>query len=406
MAQHGRIPVGWGMEESDLTFGSDRLPRIWLILFMLTLLAIGGGAAATSSSSVSAPARAPRAMTGEASVFTNPLLRPPAQDPQIAYHAGNYHYCESSAEGVFLRSAPDLAGLAEAPARRVWAPPARGPMSKNIWAPELHILDGKACIYVAADDGDNAKHRMGVLVAETEDVAGPYRLEAVLDTEGWAIDGTVLTLDDGRRYFIWSGWPGKKDGRQNLYISAMKSPTELVGGRVLIKSPDEAWERSAMPICEGPQVLRRGGKTFVIYSASGSWTADYCLGMIALADGADPMEAASWVAGGQVFARNEHAYGVGHCGFVTSPDGREDWLVYHAKTVATNGWGDREVRAQPFTWDARGWPVFGEPVDPVLPLVHPVREADEVEAANELRPGTKLFVAGAERTALRVNFQD
>lgn len=395
------------MAITDPTLGSDRLPRFWLIFFMLTLLAIGGGAAATSSpvpASASAPDK--REVSREASVFTNPLLRPPAQDPQIAYHAGNYYYCESSSGGVFLRVASELAGLADAPAKRVWTPPAQGPMSKNIWAPELHLLDGKAYIYVAADDGDNATHRMGVLVAETDDVAGPYRLEAVLDTEGWAIDGTVLTLGDGRRFFIWSGWPGKKDGRQNLYISAMKSPTELVGGRVLIKRPDQAWERRAMPICEGPQVLQRDGKTFVIYSASGSWTADYCLGMIVLEDGADPMSADNWVSAGQVFARNRYAYGVGHCGFATSPDGREDWLVYHAKTVATNGWGDREVRAQPFTWDARGWPVFGEPVDPVLPLVHPVRDEPALASTSIPERAPSTFGTPVGETELMVNLSN
>jgi len=347
-------------------------------LFLLLMISLGLGGVAQAQVSRSSLAEGPSPGVG---LFTNPLLRPPAQDPQVTYHAGRYHYCESSPEGVFLRVAADFAGLAAAPARRIWAPEARGPMSKNIWAPELHILDGRAHIYFAADDGDNVNHRMGVLVAETDDLLGAYRLAAVLDTGGWAIDGTVLELEGGRRYFIWSGWPGKTDGQQNLYLAAMRSPTELAGARVLIKRPDQAWERRAMPICEGPQVLRRGGKTFLIYSASGSWTADYCLGMLVL-EGGDPMQAASWRAAGRVFARNAFAYGVGHCGFVSSADGREDWLVYHAKTVAGDGWGDREVRAQPFTWDARGWPVFGEPVDPSLPLMHPAAGRSAAGAAD------------------------
>jgi len=355
------------MDHSRLSRGADLLTPLRFFLLMFNLLAIGGAVAAA----------APAART-----FVNPLLRAPAQDPQVVYHDGNYIYCESSPEGVFLRSAADFAGLADAPARRVWAPPARGPMSKNIWAPELHILDGRPHIYVAADDGDNANHRMGVLVADSDDPAGPYRLAAVLDTGGWAIDGTVLTLDDGRRYFIWSGWPGKKDGQQNLYIAKMKSPTELEGRRVLIKRPDQPWERHAMPICEGPQVLRRDGRTFLIYSASGSWTADYCLGMLVLEAGRDPMKPGDWIAAGQVFARNEFAYGVGHCGFVGSADGREDWLVYHAKTLVTDGWNDREVRAQPFVWDVRGWPVFGEPANPSLSFALPSgREVTPIAAA-------------------------
>ena len=376
MVSHRKIPVGWDMFDSDGGLGTARRKRVGLFLSMIALFGLGGPAsAAAQTSQVSDGARHAEGL----GVIVNPLLRPPAQDPQVTYHEGNYYYCESSSQGVFLRVSPEFSGLGQAPARRVWAPEARGPMSKNIWAPELHILDGKAHIYFAADDGDNAHHRMGVLVAETDDAAGAYRLAGVLETDGWAIDGTVLTLDDGRRYFIWSGWPGKKDGRQNLYIAAMRSPTELAGSRVLIKEPDQPWERRAMPICEGPQILRRGGKTFLIYSASGSWTADYCLGMLAL-EGADPLNSAAWKPEGRVFARNAFGWGVGHCDFVRSPDGSEDWLIYHAKTRLEDGWGDREVRAQPFTWDARGLPVFGEPADPRVPLTHPAaREAGRDE---------------------------
>ena len=55
---------------------------------------------------------------------------------------------------------------------------------------------------------------------------------------------------------------------------------------------------------------------------------------------------------------------------MSAADAGEDWLVYHANTVVKNGWDDREVRAQPFGWDARGWPVFGEPVDPAVPIAY------------------------------------
>ena len=35
--------------------------------------------------------------------------------------------------------------------------------SKELWAPELHIIDGKCYIYVACDNGNNYNHRMYVL---------------------------------------------------------------------------------------------------------------------------------------------------------------------------------------------------------------------------------------------------
>ena len=60
----------------------------------------------------------------------------------------------------------------------------------------------------------------------------------------------------------------------------MSDPATISGERVLIAEPQQNWERVEMPICEGPQVLRRNGDLFIVYSASASWTADYCLGML------------------------------------------------------------------------------------------------------------------------------
>lgn len=297
---------------------------------------------------------------------SNPILPAPSQDPHITPFQGSYYYCESTAEGIFLRVARDFLALGRSPQVRVWSPPKRGPVSQNIWAPELHVIDGRCYIYFAADDGNNAHHRMWVLAAQTEDPLGPYRLAGSLETSGWAIDGTVLTDARGALYFVWSGWPGRKDGQQNLYISRMADPLRLVGPRVLLSTPDRSWERNGMPICEGPQVLRRGGKTFIVYSASASWTADYCLGLMVNESG-NLLDPSAWKKVGQVFGSNEHAWGVGHCGFLETPQG-EDWIFYHAKTRRRPGWGDREVRAQTFSWNAQGLPVFGEPAPRSRPL--------------------------------------
>ena len=297
---------------------------------------------------------------------SNPILPAPAQDPHVTLHRGLYYYCESAATGIYLRVAQDFLALGQAPRVLVWAPPKKGPASQNVWAPELHILNGRAYIYFAADDGNNARHRMWVLTAETENLLGRYRLAASLDTGGWAIDGTVFSDDRGALYCVWSGWPGRVDGQQNLYISRMADPLTLIGPRVLIAKPDQSWERKGMPICEGPQVLRREGRTFIVYSASASWTADYCLGML-VSEGRDLLNPQSWKKAGQVFGRNEHAWGVGHCGFLETPQG-EHWIFYHAKTLRRPGWGDREVRAQPFAWSTVGWPILGEPAARSLPL--------------------------------------
>jgi GH43 family beta-xylosidase len=295
------------------------------------------------------------------------VLPSPSQDPQLTWIDGKYYYCESSKKGIFLRVAADFLELDRAPQIRVYAPPRSGPAARNIWAPELHVIDGRCYIYFAADNGDNANHRMWVLATETADPLGPYELVGALDTEGWAIDGTTFCDAQGERYFVWSGWAGRTDGQQNLYISRMKNPAELCGGRVLLSTPNLYWERRGMPICEGPQVLRRGGKVFIVYSASASWTADYCLGML-VCDAGDVMDQENWRKVGKVFGSNEHDWGVGHCGFMTTPEG-EDWILYHAKTLRRPGWEDREVRAQPYGWNHYGHPTFGEPFARNRPLL-------------------------------------
>ncbi len=53
----------------------------------------------------------------------------------------------------------------------------------------------------------------------------------------------------------------------------------------------------------------------------------------------------------------------GHNSFFKSPDGKENWILYHANAQANEGCGlYRSPRAQKFSWNKDGTPNFGEPV--------------------------------------------
>lgn len=293
----------------------------------------------------------------------------------MIYHGGFYYYSESrNRREIFIRRSRTIAGIGQDAGCRVWKAPSFGKNSDNVWAPELHLLDGRWYIYYAADDGDNDNHRMWVLESETSDPCGRYRCRGALDTQGWAIDGTVMTLDCGSRYFLWSGWPGRRNGQQNLYIARMKDPATIAGARTLIATPDQPWERVAMPICEGPQVLKRNGDLFVVYSASASWTPDYCLGLLHTKS-RNVLNPASWTKHGPVFKKTEQVWGVGHCSFVKSLCQTEDWIVYHSKSSHAPGWEDRDVHAKRFTWDGDGFPDFGVPTPRTVPLLPPLTPA-------------------------------
>jgi hypothetical protein len=68
--------------------------------------------------------------------------------------------------------------------------------------------------------------------------------------------------------------------------------------------------------------------------------------------------------------------GVGHASFTKSPDGTEDWIVYHAHANPTVFNEDRVVRIQPFTFFANGSPNFGSPLPPGQAIPVPSGPAD------------------------------
>lgn len=304
--------------------------------------------------------------------FTNPIFE--GADPWIIQDDGKYIACMSEGNhSIALHISDDLTKLG--PKQIVWTAPETGPYSREVWAPELHHLDNRWYVYFAADDGDNRNHLSYVLESEGDDPLGPYEIRGPIYTgddpeqkkdNRWAIDATVLE-HEGKRYLIWSGWAADND-EQWLYIAPMKSPWELSGPRVkLCHNADYLWERvNEQPdqrgLHEGPQILKNDGRTFIVYSTSSSWQPTYKLGMLELKQGGDPLNPKDWVKDKRpVFRGTEDTYGVGHASFVKSPDGKEDWIVYHAKRDRGDGWR-RAVYVQPFTWGPKGRPKFGKPV--------------------------------------------
>ena len=310
--------------------------------------------------------------------FTNPIIGDGA-DPWVVYQAGYYYLTYTTGSSIEIYRATRLAGangIGHAPIVAAFYPPA--PFNQDVWAPELHFIGGKAYVYYAADDGNNADHRM---FAAESDIAGPvFSFKAkgkVYDstTDRWAIDGTVLEATNGSLYFIWSGWPGTQDGLQNLYIAPMSDPLTISGPRVLLATPNHTWESW---IEEGPEVLQRNGQVFIIYAANLSWTDSECLGMLVNTDG-NYLNPASWTkSSGPVFAiyvgPDGAVYGPGHCGLTRSLDGTQDWIFYHAAKYSGAGW-NRDIRMQSFSWTVAGYPDFGHPVPVGIPLPIPSGDA-------------------------------
>lgn len=313
--------------------------------------------------------------------FVNPLL-PSGPDPWVFQKDGWYYFTHTTGKNLRLYRTKAMSKLAEAEYKTAWTPPESGMNSKQIWAPEIHFIHGKWYFYYAADDGLNENHRMWVL-----ENASPDPFEGTWEDKGqlklpdnkWAIDGTPFE-HNGELYFMWSGWEGNVNVSQNLYIVKMANPWTAIGPRRLLSKPEHDWEtRGGKPaINEGPQFLKRDGKIFVIYSASGCWTDDYALGMLWIDTSSDLLDASQWTKHPEpVFSKDttSQTFGPGHNSFFRSPDGTEDWIIYHANPASKQGCGGkRSPRMQPYNWTADGFPRFGRPIAPGTPIPVPSGE--------------------------------
>ena len=319
----------------------------------------------------------PIAHRGQQKNFSNPLLSNGA-DPWCVYKDGFYYYTHTTATNITLWKTKCIGELATAEKKIIFKPPVSGPYSKNLWAPEIHFLENKWYIYFAADTGNNNDHRLWVLENDSPNpMIGTWVMKGKLTTpeDKWSIDGTAFRHQH-QLYFIWSGWEGDTNGQQNIYIAKMKNPWTLENKRVLLSAPELPWEiigdlhdnvnPSHVKVNEGPVILFNEDKIFLVYSASGCWTDSYALGMLTASLNSDPMKPGSWKKNKQpVFKQSKQnsVYGPGHSSFFKSPDGTEDYIMYHANETPNAGCdGCRSTRTQKFTWNLDGSPNFGKPV--------------------------------------------
>ncbi len=311
--------------------------------------------------------------------FHNPLNASAGDDPWLTYYEGYYYLANTTwTNQLFMRKSETLAGLKVAKPQLIYTEtdPSR---CCNMWAPEFYLLDDEAgqphwyFYYTAGTQGTFDNQHSHVIESAGTDPMGPYTYKGRLfdpRNDVWSIDGSVLQMDDGL-YFLFSAWVGNL---QSIFIAPMSNPWTISGTRAVISKPTLAWEQDGTPVNEGPVALYHDDKTFIVYSASFCGTPDYKLGLLTY-NGGDVLDEQSWVKSLEpVFQRSDEnsVFGPGHNGFFKSPDGTEDWIVYHANSSATDVClPTRTTRVQKFTWNADGTPDFGTPVATTMDIPNP-----------------------------------
>ncbi|MEH6953204.1 glycoside hydrolase family 43 protein [Neobacillus drentensis] len=306
--------------------------------------------------------------------LNNPIVEQRA-DPWVYKHTDGYYYFTASVpeyDRIEVRRDATIQGLGKAEPVVAWRKHEEGPMSANIWAPEIHYIDGKWFIYYAAARADEIfDHRMYVIENDSENpLEGTWveKGQVKTDWESFSLDATIFE-HKGQRYYVWAQKDPEIIGNSNLYIAKMVNPWTIDGPQVMITKPEYDWETIGFLVNEGAAVLKRNGKIFISYSASAT-DYNYCMGLLSAEENSDLLDPASWEKSETpVFKTNleNSQYGPGHNSFTVSEDGSQDILIYHARNYRDIE-GDplwdpnRHTRAQVFTWNEDGTPNFGVPV--------------------------------------------
>ncbi len=307
--------------------------------------------------------------------FTNPILDE-GPDPFVYLHEDGFYYSMVT-KGNYLQlwKSESFTDLADAETKVIWNPPLSGSNTCCIWAPEIHYLDGVWYIYYSATDKDHPVDDFRFIHVLKNASPDPF-------SESWedlgkvqtaypGIDGHVFDFK-GTRYFAYSPYIGMQSG---IILARMSSPTRLEN-EVVLGLPLYDWEKTPpREILEGPQFLEGPtDKIFIVYSAGACWDDNYGLGIFYASKDSDLLNPASWARSDhQLFEQcpDSSVFGPGHNCFTKSPDGKEDWIVYHAKMKSSNECEGRSTRAQKLSWDQNGFPVFGKPVSIEFPLGQP-----------------------------------
>ena len=211
------------------------------------------------------------------------------------------------------------------------------------WAPEVAERDGTFYMYYAMD--------MRLRVATAKDPAGPF-----VDAERDLFPGEPFSIDaspfrdprDGKWYlFFAKDFFDDRVGTGTAVVTlAEDMKTTASEPRVVVRASsdwqifqrnrrwyDRDWE--AWHTVEGPFVMERDGRYYCLYSG-GCWeTADYGVSY-AVADHPLGPWRDEWSSSGPVVLKGipDKVLGPGHNSVIRGPDGRTDFVVYHAWDAA------------------------------------------------------------------------
>lgn len=206
---------------------------------------------------------------------------------------------------------------------------------RAMWAPAPIERNGKYYLYFAANDIQNDSQLGGIGVAVADRPEGPYEdaigrpLISQFHNGAQPIDQDVFIDDDGQAYMYYGGW-----GHANV----VKLNPDMTS---LGTFADGSTFKGITPAdyVEGPQMFKRGGKYYLMWS-EGGWTGpDYSVSYAVSDSPTGPFEKLD-----KVLAQDPAvAKGSGHNSVVNVP-GTDIWYIfYHRRPLGETDGNHRQL---------------------------------------------------------------
>ena len=292
----------------------------------------------------------------------------PVHDPRII-QAGDDFYCFSTGNGIPIRQSKDLitwqrigSVFTDAPA---WI--AKDfPNTKYFWAPDISYFAGSYHLYYTVSRFGENDSRIALATNATLDPQDAHYhwvdRGKVADThlgDNWnAIDPAIAFDSDKNPWLVMgSFWDGIKlrridpttgltsQGDNTLYSLARRPKTGAIEAPYIIHTSDYYYLFVSFDYC-----CRGIHSTYKIaVGRSRQITGPY------LDDTGKPM----LDGGGTILlASRDNIIGPGHCGIFSAFG--VDWLAHHFYDAFN--YGRPTLQIQPLYWNAKGWPVIGNPI--------------------------------------------
>lgn len=270
---------------------------------------------------------------GSAARYENPLIPDNLADPAVIRHEGVYYlYATGEVDGdngTRVYTSEDLVDWKRGPV-------VFRPGQPHVWAPDVWRDPGSGRFYLYYTVNQT------VGVAEAGGPLGPFRVVKKFFDK--AIDAHMFRDDDGKLYLYYVQFPGFR-----ITVQPMAGPTEPAGDSKRVLQPETDWEKRAGHVTEGPWMIKRHGRYYLMYSGSGANTPDYAVGY-ATAD--NPMGPFQRAKHNPIIGRSEGLFGPGH-GCAVQDAKEQWWHIYHQKRTDRIEW-NRFVAMDPLWFDQDG----------------------------------------------------